>query len=182
MADCLALVLHFFFFFFFDLTHLIQFTATLAAVSHIVFCLAADARHTQRLILFLHLHPQPSTSGKGNRLWANSFRGQKYIILLLARSSVCVFSRLTRQHHNYLRPLRYNSNSITTTSITMRRTSATLEVPLPITYTPTTHRISKAKKGKRVHACQYPGCDKVFTRAEHRRYASFTTVQLSMTY
>lgn len=64
----------------------------------------------------------------------------------------------------------------------MRRTSATLEVPLPITYTPTTHRISKAKKGKRVHACQYPGCDKVFTRAEHRRYASFTTVQLSMAY
>ncbi|EYE91133.1 uncharacterized protein EURHEDRAFT_253026 [Aspergillus ruber CBS 135680] len=51
----------------------------------------------------------------------------------------------------------------------MRQTSTTLEVPIPITYTPTTHRISKAKKGKRVHACQYPGCDKVFTRAEHRR-------------
>lgn len=31
----------------------------------------------------------------------------------------------------------------------------------PITYTPTTNRISKAKKGKRVHACEYPGCDKV---------------------
>ncbi|KAJ5206165.1 Zinc finger C2H2 [Penicillium cf. griseofulvum] len=40
---------------------------------------------------------------------------------------------------------------------------------MPVTYTPTTHRISKAKKGKRVHACQYPGCGKVFTRAEHRR-------------
>ena len=38
-----------------------------------------------------------------------------------------------------------------------------------ITYTPATHRISKAKKGKRVHACQFPGCPKVFTRAEHRR-------------
>lgn len=30
-----------------------------------------------------------------------------------------------------------------------------------ITYTPTTHRISKAKKGKKVHACEYPGCTKV---------------------
>ena len=56
-----------------------------------------------------------------------------------------------------------------------------------ITYTPTTHRISKAKKGKKVHACEYPGCTKVrlnpgsvfggvltcnqiFTRAEHRKY------------
>ncbi|KAJ5952230.1 uncharacterized protein N7479_010643 [Penicillium vulpinum] len=31
------------------------------------------------------------------------------------------------------------------------------------------HRVSKAMKGKRVHACEYPGCSKVFTRAEHRR-------------
>ena len=30
-----------------------------------------------------------------------------------------------------------------------------------ITYTPTTHRISKAKKGKKVHACTFPGCNKV---------------------
>ncbi|KAJ5086829.1 Zinc finger protein [Penicillium alfredii] len=43
------------------------------------------------------------------------------------------------------------------------------EVTMPVTYTPTTHRISKAKKGKRVHACEFPGCNKVFTRAEHRR-------------
>lgn len=53
----------------------------------------------------------------------------------------------------------------------MNRTNAALEIALPITYTPTTHRISKAKKGKRVHTCEYPGCTKVFTRAEHRRYA-----------
>lgn len=31
------------------------------------------------------------------------------------------------------------------------------------------HRVSKAMKGKRVHACERPGCNKVFTRAEHRR-------------
>ncbi|KAJ5159953.1 uncharacterized protein N7482_006957 [Penicillium canariense] len=31
------------------------------------------------------------------------------------------------------------------------------------------HRVSKAKKGKRVHACEYPGCNKIFTRAEHQR-------------
>lgn len=36
--------------------------------------------------------------------------------------------------------------------------------PIPadeITYTPTTHRISKAKKGKKVHNCTFPGCPKV---------------------
>ncbi|MCJ1398742.1 hypothetical protein MMC11_001943 [Xylographa trunciseda] len=38
-----------------------------------------------------------------------------------------------------------------------------------ITYTPTTHRISKAKKGKKVHVCGHFGCGKVFTRAEHRK-------------
>ncbi|KAJ5168072.1 uncharacterized protein N7482_003666 [Penicillium canariense] len=51
---------------------------------------------------------------------------------------------------------------------TMRH-SPQADIALPVTYTPTTHRISKAKKGKRVHACEYPGCNKVFTRAEHRR-------------
>lgn len=30
-----------------------------------------------------------------------------------------------------------------------------------VSYTPTTHRISKAKKGKKVHVCEYPGCGKV---------------------
>ncbi|KAJ5636222.1 uncharacterized protein N7484_009535 [Penicillium longicatenatum] len=30
-------------------------------------------------------------------------------------------------------------------------------------------KVSKAKKGKRVHACEFAGCAKVFTRAEHRR-------------
>lgn len=43
----------------------------------------------------------------------------------------------------------------------MRRPSPQSEVPMPVTYTPTTHRISKAKKGKRVHACEFPGCSKV---------------------
>lgn len=42
----------------------------------------------------------------------------------------------------------------------MRTSSAPLEGP--VTYTPTTHRISKAKKGKRVHACEYGGCNKVY--------------------
>lgn len=43
---------------------------------------------------------------------------------------------------------------------TMRR-SPQDDITMPITYTPTTHRISKAKKGKRVHACEFPGCNKV---------------------
>lgn len=43
------------------------------------------------------------------------------------------------------------------------RRSPKAEIPLPVSYTPTTHRISKAKKGKRVHACEFPGCNKVCT-------------------
>jgi hypothetical protein len=41
------------------------------------------------------------------------------------------------------------------------RPSPKADATMPVTYTPTTHRISKAKKGKRVHACQHDGCDKV---------------------
>lgn len=40
----------------------------------------------------------------------------------------------------------------------MRTSSVSLEGPP--TSTPT-GRISKAKKGKRVHACEFPGCGKV---------------------
>ncbi|EQL30504.1 uncharacterized protein BDCG_16142 [Blastomyces dermatitidis ER-3] len=43
----------------------------------------------------------------------------------------------------------------------------------PMTYTPRTGKVSKALKGKKVHQCQYPGCEKLFSRAEHvRRHAS----------
>ncbi|KAK5454203.1 hypothetical protein LTS15_006203 [Exophiala xenobiotica] len=48
----------------------------------------------------------------------------------------------------------------------MRTSSISMEGPSSCT---PTGRISKAKKGKRVHACEFPGCGKVFTRAEHRR-------------
>lgn len=39
--------------------------------------------------------------------------------------------------------------------------ASTTSAAQEITYTPTTRRISKAKKGKKVHACEYPGCSKV---------------------
>ncbi|KAK5081969.1 hypothetical protein LTR05_007111 [Lithohypha guttulata] len=52
-------------------------------------------------------------------------------------------------------------------SSSMRNASTTFEHVAPAS-TPT-GRVSKAKKGKRVHACEFPGCGKVFTRAEHRR-------------
>lgn len=68
-----------------------------------------------------------------------------------------------------LDPILATSGHSSSDSSNMRRSNTMAEIPLPITYTPTTHRISKAKKGKRVHACEYPGCNKVFTRAEHRR-------------
>ncbi|KAI4094802.1 MAG: hypothetical protein LQ344_002048 [Seirophora lacunosa] len=48
--------------------------------------------------------------------------------------------------------------------------TAPLDLPGEISYTPTTHRISKAKKGKKVHVCEFAGCNKVFTRAEHRKW------------
>ncbi|KAL8717937.1 MAG: hypothetical protein Q9225_004870 [Loekoesia sp. 1 TL-2023] len=51
--------------------------------------------------------------------------------------------------------------------------------PGEVTYTPTTHRISKAKKGKKVHYCEFPGCNKVFTRAEHRKLVTTPFVCLS---
>lgn len=39
--------------------------------------------------------------------------------------------------------------------------TAPLDLPGEISYTPTTHRISKAKKGKKVHVCEFAGCNKV---------------------
>lgn len=57
-------------------------------------------------------------------------------------------------------PYQISSSTMVGRKNTMRRSPQT-EVTLPVTYTPTTHRISKAKKGKRVHACEYPGCNKV---------------------
>ena len=45
----------------------------------------------------------------------------------------------------------------------MNNMSASMAAANEITYTPTTHRISKAKKGKKVHACEFPGCTKVIS-------------------
>ena len=47
-----------------------------------------------------------------------------------------------------------------TTHGAIMQMSGTLSPAQEVTYTPTTHRISKAKKGKKVHACEFPGCTK----------------------
>jgi hypothetical protein len=74
------------------------------------------------------------------------------------------------------------STSLPMAQVTMNNAEQVDENGIPITYTPITRRISKAKKGKKVHACEY-GCGKVrlihvvvlwltrkvFTRAEHRK-------------
>lgn len=44
----------------------------------------------------------------------------------------------------------------------MGQQAATVDPAEEITYTPTTHRVSKAKKGKKVHVCEH-GCGKVHT-------------------
>ncbi|KIV83028.1 hypothetical protein, variant [Exophiala sideris] len=58
------------------------------------------------------------------------------------------------------------SDSRRESTSTMRTSSISMEGNASCT---PTGRVSKAKKGKRVHACEFPGCGKVFTRAEHRR-------------
>ena len=68
---------------------------------------------------------------------------------------------------------------------TMRTSSTPLECP--VTYTPTTHRISKAKKGKRVHACEFVRCNKVCSlvhpgifSADHGRYSPGQSIEGDM--
>ncbi|KAJ5972037.1 uncharacterized protein N7479_001955 [Penicillium vulpinum] len=78
---------------------------------------------------------------------------------------VCVLNSPSISSSSSPEPQQLASNSNMKNSMRADSQDATM----PVTYTPTTHRISKAKKGKRVHACQHPGCEKVFTRAEHRR-------------
>ncbi|KAE8375758.1 hypothetical protein BDV26DRAFT_294768 [Aspergillus bertholletiae] len=49
-----------------------------------------------------------------------------------------------------------------------------------IEYTPTTHRISKAKKGKRVHACREPGCNKLEDRMQSSNGESGAQMQSTL--
>ncbi|KAJ5697699.1 hypothetical protein N7488_011383 [Penicillium malachiteum] len=51
----------------------------------------------------------------------------------------------------------------------MSRSSLQRNIPPSPASSTSEFKVSKAKKGKRVHACEFPGCVKVFTRAEHRR-------------
>lgn len=67
--------------------------------------------------------------------------------------------------NNKLQALSRNFENVTKLQLSQFRDLYSRDV----TYAPTTHRISKAKKGKMVHRCDYPGCNKVFTRAEHCR-------------
>jgi hypothetical protein len=70
---------------------------------------------------------------------------------------------LPSQRHLPVPELLASSNPLPHPSIaTMRQPPTTLSgTSSTVTYTPTTHRVSKAKKGKRVHACEFPGCNKV---------------------
>ena len=163
-----------------------------------MFRLTASARHTQHLLsalLFLpHIAYCSFTTPKMARACLSgtetisSFTSPAYpssssdISNTINTTTTTSSSTKETTSTRPLRP-RLTSTSKTTkvTKATNKKTetmdhkSAALEIALPITYTPTTHRISKAKKGKRVHACEYPGCTKVFTRAEHRRYALKTS-------
>ena len=183
-------------------------TATILPVSgHLVFRLTASARHTRHLLsalLFLpHIAYCSFTTPKmtkaclpGTETISSSTSpahpSSSSDISNTINTTTTITTSPTKET-TATRPLRPRSTSTSKTtkaakatnkkSETMDRKSAALEISLPITYTPTTHRISKAKKGKRVHACEYPGCAKVFTRAEHRRYASdITNGQQSIVY
>ena len=109
-------------------------------------------------------HSEDSSHGASRSHLRNNTRGGK------SRATVPDLPTVsTAQEHVPSIPsqARSQSGSRRASTTSMRTSSAPLESP--ITYTPTTHRVSKAKKGKRVHACEFPGCNKVFTRAEHRR-------------
>lgn len=53
-------------------------------------------------------------------------------------------------------------------SMARQRQKIVTEPSQEVRRTPITGRISRAKKGQPVHVCEF--CEKVFTRAEHRRY------------
>ena len=60
--------------------------------------------------------------------------------------------------HSPVEGLLPGSSSRRESTSTMRTSSISLDAPASCT---PTGRISKAKKGKRVHACEFPGCGKV---------------------
>ncbi|KAL8960721.1 MAG: hypothetical protein Q9193_002620 [Seirophora villosa] len=53
--------------------------------------------------------------------------------------------------------------------------TAPLDLPGEISYTPTTHRISKAKKGKKVHVCEFAGCNKLATNSDRHELSTGNT-------
>ena len=86
----------------------------------------------------------------------------------------------TTTHDGKAKARRQNSTKIKIEIEKPRRRTARIPKPMPpnlptvdengneITYTPITHRPSKAKKGKRVHQCEHPGCGKVRERRDAR--------------
>lgn len=62
--------------------------------------------------------------------------------------------------HSPIEGIAFGSHSRRESTSTMRTSSISLEGHPSCT---PTGRISKAKKGKRVHACEFPGCGKVST-------------------
>ena len=114
--------------------------------------------------------PSAGSGGSVARLGRAASPLKQYHRRAGSNSSTRVMRHTRPSHSQNLSSAHVRSNSTASStpspassvSSTMRRTNTMAEIPLPITYTPTTHRISKAKKGKRVHACEFPGCNRKF--------------------
>ncbi|KAF8252752.1 hypothetical protein K440DRAFT_359367 [Wilcoxina mikolae CBS 423.85] len=80
-----------------------------------------------------------------------------------ASSKLGASSKTSPKRHQHL-DVSLSTNTSRTSATPAHAMSAMLKEG-----TTPTQRISRAKKGKRVHACNHLGCEKVFTRAEHLR-------------
>ncbi|KAI5788908.1 hypothetical protein DFH27DRAFT_214505 [Peziza echinospora] len=69
----------------------------------------------------------------------------------------------------HLLALGAGNKATTRSSRISKTTTATVTMSASIKDGNPTPRVSRAKKGKRVHGCPHHGCDKIFTRAEHLR-------------
>ena len=101
---------------------------------------------------------EPSSASDGKSTSSNLTRRRKQQSMSPDAASDQLRESIRQRQKPKTLPTRSRGESSRSSIIAM---SGLLDQTGEITYTPTTHRISKAKKGKKVHACEFPGCTKV---------------------
>lgn len=95
-------------------------------------------------------------------------RPNTYLMEFMSSNRVCPDFTIT-SHHQPPVPgppqdasgSHYRSNNASINEDTTTMQTQFIPRERPVTQTPTYHRVSKAKKGKRIYACGSPGCGKV---------------------